>query len=83
VCSEGDEGIEYMNVILGRDVRRMPPQNLTVAILPGADHSLTLRDGHRHVLDNVRSWSTVLLPAAPAAGGQSLADITAGVTVSF
>ena len=44
VCSEGDDGIEYMNVILQRDVRTMTSAaSLSVEILPGADRSLTPR----------------------------------------
>ncbi|HEY7172913.1 MAG TPA: alpha/beta fold hydrolase [Vicinamibacterales bacterium] len=85
VCSEGDEGFEYMRVILGRDVRRMTPANLTVATLPGADHSLTLRDGHAHVLENVRSWSAGLTAPAAASEGREagqLAGVTAGAAVS-
>jgi alpha-beta hydrolase superfamily lysophospholipase len=85
VCSDGDEGFEYMRVILGRDVRQLTLSNLTVATLPGADHSLTLRDGHAHVLESVRSWSTALLaPPAAAAGREAgqLANVTAGAAVS-
>ena len=58
VCSEGDDGIEYMNVILQKDVRTLPPAaELTVEILPGADHSLTLLDSQRRVVDVVRAWA--------------------------
>jgi pimeloyl-ACP methyl ester carboxylesterase len=57
VCSEGDDGIEYMNVILQRDVRTMASAaHLSVEILPGADHSLTLLDSQRRVVDVVRVW---------------------------
>jgi hypothetical protein len=74
-----------MRVILGRDVRRMTPPNLTVATLPGADHSLTLRDGHTHVLENVRSWSAGLVTPSDAPQGRpagQLTGITAGAAVS-
>ena len=61
VCSEGDDGIEYMNVILEEDVRSMPPSpHLAVEILPGADHSLTLRASQRRVVDAVRRWAASL-----------------------
>ena len=57
VCSEGDDGIEYMNVILEQDVRRMPPtRGLTVEILDGADHSLTICDSQRRIIEVVRRW---------------------------
>ena len=63
VCSEGDDGIEYMNVILQRDVRTMTSAaHLTVAVLPGADHSLTLLDSQRRVVDVVRDWAGALEP---------------------
>jgi hypothetical protein len=70
VCSEGDDGIEYMNVILQQDVRTMTSAaHLTVEILPGADHSLTLLDSQRRVVDVVRTWAASLEPltARPAA----------------
>src|SRR5581483_2069665 len=57
VCSEGDDGIEYMNVILEQDVRRMPAMpGLTVEILDGADHSLTICDSQRRIIEVVRRW---------------------------
>lgn len=63
VCSEGDDGIEYMNVILQRDVRTMTSAaHLTVEILPGADHSLTLLDSQRRVVDVVRNWAASFEP---------------------
>lgn len=58
VCSEGDEGIEYMNVILGRDVRGVPRHPaFEVEIMPGADHSLTLLDSQRRVVQSIRDWA--------------------------
>jgi pimeloyl-ACP methyl ester carboxylesterase len=57
VCSEGDDGVEYMNVILGQDVRRMPSlPGLTVEILVGADHSFTIRESQRRIVEVVRRW---------------------------
>jgi pimeloyl-ACP methyl ester carboxylesterase len=58
LCSEGDDGIEYMNVIFGGDVRRIAAEShTTVSILPGADHSLTLIDSQRRVVQSVREWA--------------------------
>ena len=58
VCSEGDDGIEYMNVILQQDVRTMTSNtHLSVEILPGADHSLTLLGSQRRVVDVVCAWA--------------------------
>ena len=61
LCSEGDDGIEYMNVILGRDVRRVESSpSFAVAVLPGADHSLTLIDSQRRVCAIVSEWASAL-----------------------
>jgi pimeloyl-ACP methyl ester carboxylesterase len=75
VCSEGDDGIEYMNVILQQDVRTMTSAaHLSVQILPGADHSLTLLDSQRRVVDVVREWAAEYGAglSASAAGPQSI-----------
>jgi alpha-beta hydrolase superfamily lysophospholipase len=71
VCSEGDDGIEYMNVILQQDVRAMTSAaHLSVEILPGADHSLTLLDGQRRVVDVIREWA-VSYASGASAGAQT------------
>jgi pimeloyl-ACP methyl ester carboxylesterase len=58
LCSEGDEGIESMNVILGRDLRRGTPDPLfEVEIMRGVDHSLTLLESQRHLVQFVRDWA--------------------------
>jgi alpha-beta hydrolase superfamily lysophospholipase len=68
VCSEGDDGIEYMNVILQQDVRTMASAaHLSVEILPGADHSLTLLDSQRRVVDVVRTWAASFTSAGSGA----------------
>jgi alpha-beta hydrolase superfamily lysophospholipase len=65
VCSEGDDGIEYMNVILQRDVRSLASaSHLNVEILAGADHSLTLLGSQRRVVDVVRVWAASFEPGA-------------------
>jgi hypothetical protein len=76
VCSEGDDGIEYMNVILQQDVRSMTSAtHFSVEILPGADHSLTLLGSQRQVVEVVRAWAALFTPeprmadAPPASGG--------------
>jgi len=61
LCSEGDDGIDYMNVILGRDVRRVAlGTGVTVEILPGADHSLTLIDSQRGLVRMVCRWAAAI-----------------------
>jgi pimeloyl-ACP methyl ester carboxylesterase len=58
ICSEGDEGIDYMNIILGREVRRIPSTAAFAAeVLPGADHSLTLLGSQRRVVEIAREWA--------------------------
>lgn len=74
LCSEGDDGIEYMNVILGQDVTKMTTApHLTVEILPGADHSLTLFDSQGRVMQSFRQWAqtfdSAVLAAEPVASG--------------
>ena len=65
LCSEGDDGIDYMNVILGRDVRTVPgSEGLSVRILPAADHSCTLRKSQRRVADAVRQWASAFADEA-------------------
>jgi len=57
-----------MNVILGEDIRKRPPSpDLTVAIVTGADHSLTLRESQRRVVDSVREWASALDSMPPRA----------------
>jgi alpha-beta hydrolase superfamily lysophospholipase len=79
VCSEGDDGIEYMNVILQRDVRTMTATSaghFSVEILPGADHSLTLLGSQRRVVDVIGDWASRLTAAAqkPVAGAAVAAE---------
>ena len=67
LCSEGDDGIEYMNVILGQNVTHMTAaSHLTVEILPGADHSLTLFDSQRRVVQSFRQWAQSIGSEAPS-----------------
>ncbi len=87
VCSEGDDGIEYMNVILQRDVRTMTSAaHLTVEILPGADHSLTLLDSQRRVVDVVRNWAGSFEPGTvrrPEAVEPGETDLESEATLSI
>ena len=87
VCSEGDDGIEYMNVILQRDVRTMTSAaHLTVEILPGADHSLTLLDSQRRVVDVVRNWAGSFEPGIvrrPGAVEPGATDLESEATLSI
>jgi alpha-beta hydrolase superfamily lysophospholipase len=61
LCSEGDEGVDYMNVILGQDIRSMDGgEHLRIRILRGADHSLTLRASQQQVVDGVAEWADLV-----------------------
>jgi pimeloyl-ACP methyl ester carboxylesterase len=89
VCSEGDDGIEYMNVILRQDVRTMAPAvHMSVEILPGADHSLTLLDSQRRVVEVVRAWAASFdsgdeLEAPAADMGDDLSSEEETVSISI
>jgi len=89
VCSEGDDGIEYMNAILQRDVRTMASvTHLTVEILPGADHSLTLLDSQRRVVHVVRRWAASFDPVAVRSPevvepGESVLESEATLSISI
>ena len=67
LCSEGDDGIEYMNVILGRDIRTWAAPGIDVTILSHADHSFTLRASQRRIVDAVGDWAAANYPAVHAA----------------
>jgi pimeloyl-ACP methyl ester carboxylesterase len=63
LCSEGDDGIDYMNVILGRDIRTMSGTlRPDVRILPHADHSFTLSESQRRVVEAVQAWALERFP---------------------
>jgi pimeloyl-ACP methyl ester carboxylesterase len=57
LCSEGDDGIDYMNVILGQDIRSLSAPGLDVTILTDADHSFTLRASQRRILEAIHEWA--------------------------
>jgi hypothetical protein len=71
-------------VILEEDVRNMKSAAyLSVEILPGADHSLTLRDSQQRVVNVVRRWTESLEvdlsrmePAAGAEAGVATASFS-------
>ena len=66
LCSEGDDGIEYMNVILGADLRKGGGSDyFDVRIMPGADHSLTLMGSQRQVVDEVVDWTRTVFLSGP------------------
>jgi pimeloyl-ACP methyl ester carboxylesterase len=89
VCSEGDDGIEYMNVILQQDVRTMVSAvHMSVEILPGADHSLTLLDSQRRVVEVIRAWADSFESGDPlgvpaADGGDDVSSEEEIVSVSI
>ena len=61
LLSEGDDGIDYMNVILGQNIRHLQGgEYLHVRVLTGADHSLTLQGSQRQLTDEVIDWAGTL-----------------------
>lgn len=83
LCSEGDDGIEYMNVILGGDVRRLRSEHVLVEILPGADHSLTLCDSQRRVVRCVREWMVAFdVPERARVEAGALASVPSAARIS-
>jgi len=58
LLSEGDDGVDYMNVILGQNIRHLQGgEYLDVRVLAGADHSLTLQGSQRQLIDEVTDWA--------------------------
>jgi pimeloyl-ACP methyl ester carboxylesterase len=65
LCSEGDDGIDYLNVILGQDIRKMTgTPRPDVRILPDADHSFTLRESQKRIVDAIEQWASATTFAA-------------------
>ena len=62
LCSEGDASIDYLNAILGRDIRGMDASgNPTVQIFQRTDHSLTLNSSQQRLRHAVRDWATAFV----------------------
>lgn len=84
LCSEGDDGIEYMNVIVGEDINAMSGVlGPDVRILPDADHSFTLRQSQSRVVAAVHEWAaTAFTPNAGVSASSFVFDGSAAPPVS-
>jgi pimeloyl-ACP methyl ester carboxylesterase len=57
VYSEGDEGLDYIHVILGDRLRNWHARGLLqIEIIPGANHTFSLLWSQEHLLDIIRRW---------------------------
>ncbi len=58
IHAEGDEGLDYSRMLLGRDLGKLPASDrLTMTIIPGANHVYTLRSSQTRLLAVVRTWA--------------------------
>lgn len=59
--SEGDEGLDYIHVVLGRKFNEWTASGLlTVDIIKGADHSFTLLWSQERLLTRIRDWMEMI-----------------------
>jgi len=83
LCSEGDDGIDYMNVIVGQDIRTMTgARRPDVRILPDADHSFTLRAGQLRIMDEIHQWAAATFTPHARAAAASFVLHESAETVS-
>jgi len=62
VYSEGDEGLDYLHVILGNEMLELSAHGLLrVEIVQGANHTFTLLWSQEHMLKIVCNWVQVIL----------------------
>ena len=61
VYSEGDIGFDYLKMMMGDRITRLRARDdLEIEIIPGANHSFTLLDNQKALLESVRSWAHAL-----------------------
>lgn len=61
VHSEGDEGLDYMYLVLGHEIRQWVSEDrLAFVLIPGANHTFTLLQNQEDLLDAVREWMAKL-----------------------
>jgi dienelactone hydrolase len=57
VHSEGDEGLDYLQVIAGKEgLKQRQSQLFRLEIIPGANHTFTLLWSQKHLLKLVEDW---------------------------
>jgi pimeloyl-ACP methyl ester carboxylesterase len=60
-CSEGDFGVDYLNVILGADYRRLESGCRTTITLPAGDHSLTMAVSQEKFFYALQQWARTFM----------------------
>jgi pimeloyl-ACP methyl ester carboxylesterase len=66
VYSEGDEGLDYFRMLLGRELRRPAMRRLLeVKVVSGANHTFTLLWSQDHLVELVREWVLAIEHDAP------------------
>jgi len=57
IHSEGDEGLDYMYLALGNELRQWTrEEKVQLLVIPGANHTFTLLENQQDLLDSMRDW---------------------------
>jgi pimeloyl-ACP methyl ester carboxylesterase len=62
-CSGGDYSLDYLEVIMGPEFKRLDRRGLHSATLPSGDHSLTMWRSQQMFLETLQSWALTLAEA--------------------
>ncbi len=58
IHSEGDEGLDYMHLVLGKELRRWISEgSVEFHLIPGANHTFTLLANQEEFLKHVKQWA--------------------------
>lgn len=61
IHSEGDEGLDYMYLAIGNEIRQWTAEDrLQFFVIPGANHTFTLLENQEDLLEAVRGWMVKL-----------------------
>jgi pimeloyl-ACP methyl ester carboxylesterase len=61
IHSEGDEGLDYTYLVLGKDLHQWISEGkLELLIIPGANHTFTLLENQEDFLKTVQKWAQAL-----------------------
>jgi pimeloyl-ACP methyl ester carboxylesterase len=62
IHSEGDEGLDYMELVLGSNLRRWIAEGkVEFRVIPGANHTFTLLRNQRDFMEAVQQWAQEIL----------------------
>lgn len=57
IYSEGDEGLDYLYVMLGEEMKKwVDSGRLALEFIPGTDHAFTLQRDQEHLLNVIQNW---------------------------